>query len=323
MSDSKEIDVIRAQAKQKALKVIESNPGCVSYVNREDLDTQSLFVPVVTRINPAKDDFYDPIPKVGIMMKPHLVNLVREKAGIEITRTETTKRDKYVWVTHVWGQRRQPDGTMLPDDASYEWDAELRSELDCLNQPEKYGSDIAKRKHLLETAKSGEARCVTGAHHALIHKLAHIPRAFKTPEELMRGMIVSRVDRNVDGLLSIPGMANAALEMAIGAKTALYGPASAEPRAQIGYSEPVEHAQAATAVFDDEPASSDPFGATTDPEAEAVYQSLIDYTEKYGNKIPPNGRQQITEALASKDREHMQKVLERIKMWESSLGGAA
>jgi len=324
MSESKELEIVRSQAKEKALKVIESNPGSVSYVNREDLETSALFVPVVTQIVPTPDDFYDPIPKVGIMMKPALVNLVREKAGVEILRTETVKLDKYVWQTHVWGQKRQPDGTMLPDDAIFEWDAELRAEMDCLNQPDKYGSEIAKRKHLLETAKSGAARSVTGAHHALIHKLAHVPRAFRTKEELMRGMLVSRVDRNIDGLLAMPGMQKAAIEMAVGARTSLYGPSAAAqieaPSPQAGSAD----IDSAAASFEDDNTAPDPFGETvTDPEAEAAYQALIDYTEKYGQKIPQSGRGQIAAALATKDKAQMQTVLGRIQTWERSLGGAA
>ena len=215
---------ILQQAKNRALKIIEQNQGCMSYVGPEDLATASLFIPTVSVIKPTREDFYDPIPGVGIMAKPQLVNLLKEKAGIEILRTDTEKRGEWVWKAHVFGQKRQPDGTMLPEDASYEFDAEKRAELDAINQPQKYGTEIAKRKHLLELAKFGEQRAVTGAQHALIHKLAHVARSFKSPEELMRGMIVCRVDRNIDGVLADPNMRAAALDHMLGSTEKLYGP---------------------------------------------------------------------------------------------------
>jgi hypothetical protein len=215
---------ISQEAKSRALKIIEQNPGCASYVRPEDLDTQALFVPVVSVIKPTPDDFYPAIPKVGIMMRPQLVNLLKEKAGISITRTETTKRGDFVYVAHVWGEKRQPDGSMLTADASYEWDCNIRAELDAIAQPDMYKTDMAKRRHLLELAKFGEQRAVTGAQHSLIHKLAHVARSFKSPEELMRGMIVSRVDRNVNGVLADPEMRDAALDRMLGATETVYGP---------------------------------------------------------------------------------------------------
>jgi hypothetical protein len=236
---------ILQQAKNRALKIIEANKDCISYVRPEDLETAALFIPVVTCIKPTKDDFYDLIPGIGIMAKPPLVNLLREKAGIEILRTETEKRGEYIWHAHVYGQKRQPDGTMLPDDASYEFDAEKRAELDAINQPSKYGTDIGKRKHLLELAKFGDQRAVTGAQHSLIHKLAHVARSFKTPEELMRGMVVCRIDRNIDGILADPAMRAVALDHMLGAQEAVYGPKQIEAQ-NATETAPAEAAPAAT-----------------------------------------------------------------------------
>ncbi len=225
-------EIIRQEAKERALKIIEANQGCISCVRPEDLNTQSLFIPVVSVIKPTPEDFYDPIPEVGIMMKPPLTNKIREMAGIEILRTETEKRGEYIWHAHVFGQKRQPDGTMLKDDASYEFDAEKRSEMDVLGNPKKYATDIDKRMHLLKVAKFGDQRSVTGAQHALIHKLAKIPRSFKSAQELMRGMIVCRVDRNVNGILQDPGMRQAVIEHALGATEAVFGPPSKQIEAQ-------------------------------------------------------------------------------------------
>jgi hypothetical protein len=73
-------------------------------------------------------------------------------------------------------------------------------------------------------AKTGQSRAVTGAQHALIHKLAHVARSFKTPEELMRGMIVVRIDRNINGILADPELRRAAIDRMLGATEAVYGP---------------------------------------------------------------------------------------------------
>lgn len=258
MSDQALAVMSPADAKAQALKIIEGNKGCVSYVRPEDLNTAALFVPVVSVIMPTKDDFYDPIPGVGIMAKPQLVNLLREKAGVNVLRTVTDKRGEWIWIAHVFGNRRQPDGTMLEDDASYEFDAEKRAELDAINQPQKYGSEVAKRRHLLELAKFGEQRAVTGAQHALIHKLAHVARSFKNPEELMRGMIVLRIDRNVDGLLRDPQMRTAVIQHALGARDAIYGPEHDVTPAKAALDAPREPAAAeAVAQSAQEPAADD------------------------------------------------------------------
>lgn len=225
------LEVVQRDAKQKALAIMGSDKNCISYVRPEDLETASLFIPVVSIVKPSREDFYDPIPGVGIMAKPALVNLIREKAGIEILKTETEKRGEFVWHAHVYGQKRQPDGSMLRDDASYEFDAEKRSELDVINQPAKYSTEILKRKHLLETAKFGDQRAVTGAQHALIHKMAKCARSFKTPDELMRGMMILRVDRNVNGMLSDPQMRDSAMRNAMGARDELFGPADKPAKA--------------------------------------------------------------------------------------------
>lgn len=227
MSDQTALAIVTpADAKQRALKLIAENKECVSYVRPEDLDTAALFLPVVSVIKPDVGDFHDPIPGIGILPKVHTMNLIREKAGVNITRTETAKRGEYVWVAHAYGDKRQPDGTLQETDASYEFDAEKRAELDFINDKRgNYTSDVAKRKHVLELCKFGEQKAVTGAQLALIHKLAKIPASFKSADELKRGMIVLRVDRNVDGLLKDPAMRDAAIRHALGSRDQVYGPA--------------------------------------------------------------------------------------------------
>jgi hypothetical protein len=224
---------IRQEAKARALAIITAEKGCISYVKPEDLETQSLFIPIVSVIKPIPGDFHDNIPNIGILPKVPLMNLMREKAGVHITRTDTSKRGEYIWIAHSFGERRQPDGTMATDDSSYEFDAEKRAELDFINDSKnKYTTDILKRKHVLELCKFAEQRAVTGAQLALIHKLAKLPASFKTPEELMRGMIVVRYDRNVNGIMQDPNMRGAIIQHALGATETVFGPQTRQIEAQ-------------------------------------------------------------------------------------------
>jgi len=290
-------DTIRREARDRALKVIEANPGCASYVRPEDLETATLFIPVVSVVKPTKEDFYDPIPGIGIMAKPPLVNLLKEKAGVNIVRTDTEKRGEYVYVAHCFGEKRQPDGTMLQGDASYEFDAEKRAELDAINQPQKYNGDIAKRKHLLETAKFGEQRAVTGAQFSLIHKLAHVSRSFKTPEELMRGMIVCRIDRNVNGVLADPGLRQAALGQLLDSKTAVFGPMNGAAPLGIemkAEAQPAPAAEPPSDPWDEEPPKPEP---EPDP-VDAAKDQLRGYLKKIAK---PNALNDINTMLANKE----------------------
>ena len=261
MADTQVAVSSAGDAKARALAIIEANRECISFVRPEDLETSPLFAPVVTVIKPSKDDFYDPIPSVGIMAKPPLVNLMAEKAGVTILRTDTDKRDEYVYTAHAYGEKRQPDGTMRKGDASYEFDAEKRAELDAINQPNKYGTAATKRKHLLELVKFGEQRAVTGAQHALIHKLAHVNRSFKTAEELMRGMILLRIDLNTQAMLGSPGMRQAAIAHALGAQTELFGPRYDDAPAVVRTVTP--EAEPADSFADLDPAASE---STSEPE---------------------------------------------------------
>jgi hypothetical protein len=296
---------IQAEAKAKALAILATEPNCISYVRPEDLETAALFIPVVSIIKPTADDFYPPIPKVGIMAKPQLVNLLKEKAGINITRTETSKRGDYVYVAHVWGEKRQPDGTMLTEDASYEFDCNTRAELDFIGDPDKYKGDIAKCRHLLELAKFGEQRAVTGAQHSLIHKLAHVARSFQTPEQLMRGMKVLRIDRNVNGIMADPSMLDAVIQHALGATETVFGRKAIEGKPPIArtYDEEGERIQAPAEQEDMFP-ELEPAAAPEPSATDKLKETLRGLLEK----IPPalvikqgNVRELIQQALDRKE----------------------
>jgi hypothetical protein len=228
-------DDIRREARDRALKVIEANKGCISYVRPEDLETATLFIPIVTAILPVKQEFHEFIPGIGIMPRVPLMNRIREAAGVNITRTDTVQESEDVWVATSYGEKRMPDGTMLPDNAVYEFSAKTRAERDYIKDGEqepakrKYTTDIAKQKHLLELRLFGRSKAETGAQLRLIAKLAKIERSFKTEADLLRGMILWRVDRNVNGVLADPGLRQAALGQMLGATDAVFGPQAAAP----------------------------------------------------------------------------------------------
>ncbi len=222
-------DTIRLEAKARALKVIEANKGCISYVRAEDLETATLFIPIVTAIIPVKQEFHEFIPGIGIMPRVPLMNRIREAAGVNITRTDTVQESEDVWVATSYGEKRMPDGTMLPDNAVYEFSAKTRAERDYIKKPEDYKTDIAKQKHLLDLRLFGRSKAETGAQLRLIAKLAKIERSFKTEADLARGMILWRVDRNVNGVLADPGLRQAALGQMLGATDAVFGPLNDTP----------------------------------------------------------------------------------------------
>jgi hypothetical protein len=326
-------DVIRQEAKARALKIIESNKGCVSYVVAEDLETAALFIPVVTAIKPVPEDFYDPIPEVGIMMKPPLTNLICEKAGIEILRTETEKRGEYIWHAHVYGQKRQPDGTMLPKDASYEYDVEKRCELDFISDRKgKYTTEIEKRKHILKTAKFGDQRAVTGAQHALIHKFAKIPRSFKTPQELLRGMLVSRVDRNVNGIMQDPQMRQQVIDHALGVTETIYGPAKQIPRTvDVATGEMIPQPEAGEGELDFPGLETEAPAAPPEPEL-SQEDKLKEVLKGYKEKIHPKSKakngtfhEKIDELVANPKTtvEVLNAAIDFCEHYVQSKGGAA
>lgn len=307
---------IAAEARQRALAVLNSEPGCISYVTPADLETAALFIPVVSVIKPTQDDFYPPIPKVGIMAKPQLVNLLKEKAGINITRTETSKRGDYVYVAHVWGEKRQPDGSMLTEDAEYEFDCNIRAELDHPDDNEK-----ARRRHVLEIAKFGNQRAVTGAQHSLIHKLAHVARSFRTPEELMRGMKVLRIDRNVNGIMADPSMREAVINHALGATETVFGPAKQIPRTvDVDSGEMIEQPKAEEGqipldTFEDDPLPAIDAEKTPLEKAREILETLREPIKV----LPAGATKKLDALLAKKDAATMDEINGLIDRFTSAL----
>jgi hypothetical protein len=224
-SNSQVLD-IREQAKQKALKIISATPGAISFVNTQELETQSLFVPVVTILKASVDDFHN-LKGGAKMPKSYYTNQIAEATGVNITDVRVQKTGEYIWQGHAEGDRRMPDGTMRHGSGEYEFDAEKRAEEDWLSKPDDYKSEISKRKHVLEYARFGMQRASSGARLALIRYLAGIPTGFNQ-DNIQKAMIFCRVDRNVDGILTDPQMREAIINHALGATEQVFGPKQIE-----------------------------------------------------------------------------------------------
>jgi hypothetical protein len=329
-------DTIREEAKQRALKIISENPGCISYVRPEDLETASLFIPVITVIKPVKEEFHDYIPDIGIMPKVPLMQRIREGAGVNIHDTDVAKQSEYIWIAHSSGDQRMPDGTMEPADAVYEFDAEKRAELDFINDKKnRYTTDIAKRKHVLELCKFGASKAETGAQLRLICKLAKIQRSFKTEADLMRGMILSRVDRNVNGIMADPGMRSAIIQHALGATEDVFGPKqitaasevdepaeeqkpAAAPQRKLDYEsgevppEPEQQEGQADLFHDDIP-----FPETNAEKIKRIREQIVDLLKDPG--ISEKNRDDGLKWLATKGADDLDKLVEKQTLIEGAI----
>ena len=231
-------ETIRQEAKARALKVIEANKSCALCFKIEDLDTQPLFYPVVVAIKPIKEDFHEYIPDIGILPKVPLQSTFLRENDIKITRTDHTKESKYVYIAHAFGEKRMSDGTMRPADATYRYDCEARAKRDFLKDQikskdkQKYVTEYSREKHLNDLDINADSIAETGAHWRLARRLGCIPASFKTAEELMRGLLVMRVERDNAAMIALatqnPAIGMQVLDNALGAKQLIYGPKQLE-----------------------------------------------------------------------------------------------
>lgn len=92
------------------------------------------------------------------------------------------------------GRRMRPDGSFqISDPQPYEFNWADRAELDFLSDQEtggkKYGSKLAKRKHILELKKFATQRAGTGSELAVIRNLTGMATSFKEAD-IKKGLIV-------------------------------------------------------------------------------------------------------------------------------------
>jgi hypothetical protein len=298
-------DTIREQAKQRALKIIQSTPDAISFVNPQELETQSLFIPVITILKATQEDFHN--LRGGVKMpKSHYTNMIAEATGVNITDVRVRKGGEFIWQGHAEGNRRLPDGTMRPGAGEYEFDAEKRAEEDWLAKPDDYKTDIAKRKHVLEYARFGMQRASTGARLALIRYLAEIPTGF-TQETIQKAMIFNRIDRNVNGMMADPAMHEAIIQHALGATETVFGPKQItdQPGAESVSAESAEQPAAAQdeeeSLFEPEDSPEPPFIESEEEKVKRLREQLALVLENMGPKNRDAGRAWLANSPESKD----------------------
>ena len=324
MSTENVLDVIWQEAKVKALAIIAQNKGCISYVRPEDLETANLFIPVVSVIIPIKQEFHEYIDNIGIMPRVPLMNRIREGAGVNIHRTDTRQESDDIWVAQSFGDKRMPDGTMQPDSAVYEFNAKIRAERDFLKHPDKYGTDIQKRKHHLELQLFGRSKAETGAQLRLIAKLAKIERSFRTEADLLRGMILSRVDRNVNGIMADPNMRGAIIQHALGSTEQVFGPKEIEAQSaaapqrkidpdsgEITEQAPMEEGQAD--LFHDDI----PFEESQESKIKRLREQIIDLLKDPG--VSEKNRESGLKWLSTTEADDLNKLIEKQTLIEGAI----
>lgn len=261
MGDNQVVIVTPDAAKARALAILKQHTEAISFVRSEDLETQGMFLPVVSVIPATPDDFH----RLGggqMMPKKHQVDRMGEAAGVNVTSVDVEHPSRHVWVGKAHGTKRMPDGSMREGEAEYEFDAEKYAELDFLKDDKsKYTSDKAKQIHLLEYAKFGRQRASTGARLALIRYFCKCPTSFSAAD-LPKAMAFARVDLNTDGLLQTPEMREAAIAHAVGATSALFGPAQPAVR---NVTPAVVEQKSVDAPLGGESAEPDPFDEPAQP----------------------------------------------------------
>lgn len=262
----------------------------------EDLQPQAMFKAVKTLIPVVPSDFHEKPINGQMMPKQHHVNRIADAAGITFETVEKVKDDTS-WTVTVRASKRGPDGTMRSADGSYNYDWVEREK------------DGGKRVAL--------QRAETGARLRAIRAVVGIPTAFDR-DNFQRALEVCRIVVDTDALLNDPEMRNAAIDHALGAKHAMYGPGERNVTA--------EHEQIeAPETSDDDFELDEPEGEPVIGERKArIWQALEEYEAAYD--LPPKAAAHIAEFradLAAADEATMEKLLDWIKGWEKRQQEAA
>jgi hypothetical protein len=312
----------------QAKLVLQQHQSDMVYVRQEDLDTQSMFRPVVTVVKSTPDDFHE-IKGGNLMPKSHQVDRMGEASGVTFVaeHCRVDKVDRYVWVGRAQGKRRMPDGTWRHSAVhEYEYDAELRSEETAMNDTKgRYKTDMAKRRLLLETAKFGRQRAATGARLKVIRELVGVPTAFSRGQiQEGRAFVFARIDVNSDAMLENPELRRAAIEHATGAASSMYGPSErGEPLRISAPDNEVLGSEAERVPTDESDAFDDldePEGDNSSDERAVMRRELEEWV--LSDELPAKGVRLIKEALGNPDTpiETLKDLLERARTAANAKG---
>tara|TARA_Y100000310_G_scaffold325072_1_gene387990 strand:- start:1456 stop:2475 length:1020 start_codon:yes stop_codon:yes gene_type:complete len=289
---------------QTAIATIQKHreANALVYVSEADLQTQKMFKPVVSVITGLTPDDFHQVDHGRLQPKRHVVDEIKEKAGIDFVFGEVQNLNDHTWKGRAQGRKRLPDGTwMLSSICEYEFNAEIKAEKDFLKSPQKYPSAAAKRKHLLGYLDNGNTRANTGARLRVIREINHMPTAFK-PQQLQRAIVVARVEVNSDALLEEPGMERAAIGHAFGQSEssveAVFGPDQVGERNVTPPTNgelPAPEEETKQVTFTAEDVKDPPAPESTvdiappdkDAAMEAVRNKIMNYVNDETHKLPP------------------------------------
>ena len=220
------LPTVREQAKTLVEKYRSQN--YLVFVNPEDLNTQTMFLPEVVLVNSTPEEFHNINNK--FMPKRHQTDRIGEAAGVVFLEDNCgTRIDKIdgntVYVGFAQAKKRLPDGTWrVSSICEYELNPIKRVEEDVLRDTKgKYKTEKDQKLALLNYQKFGRARASTGARLRVIRELTGMPTAIEA-KDLSKAMVFCRIALNTDQLLQQPELRETAVKLALGAKETIYGP---------------------------------------------------------------------------------------------------
>ena len=308
-----------AVIQSNAIQALENHKNDLVFVSREDLQTQKMFLPEIVVIRGTQDDFHNISGK--FMPKREHTDKIGEAAGIVFLEKNCGTRSEQleghtVYIGFAQAKKRLPDGTWRTSSVcEYEFDPVKRAEEDILRDTKgKYNTDKQKKLALLTYQKFGRARANSGARLRVIRELTGMPTAF-LPTEIQKAMIFGRIAVNTDELLSDPATRHDAIQHALGARDAIYGPKDVTPEPE---------ALPAPEQQDDEPDIFDPGPETVQPDEDEAADLKAELekwllTDKIKN---PRNRAGIQAAIEKADAtvEYLRDILVKV---EKMAGGEA
>jgi hypothetical protein len=287
----------------KAEQLIEQElqKGSMVFVRKEDVNTQSMFVPEMTilKINEADCHTIEGNKMPNAAQTDRIgeaggVSFIAENCGTKIISED-------IVIGYAQGEKRQPDGTWRKSKPEeYEFDCKTRAELDFINdKSNKYATEVSKRKHLLELRKKRTSFASTGARLKVIRALMGMPISFK-PGQLVHAIVVGRIALNTDKLLEDPVTRGAVIQNMLGSSNQVYGPTKALPS-------PEHNGDTITATAEVIPEGEeiDLFGAVVEPEpeedpAEVEYRELRRWIADVRAQLSPTNQAGITAWMQTK-----------------------
>ena len=333
----------------KALAILNQHVGkSLVFASREDVENVApQFEPVVTVVTLSTDDFTD-VGMGNMYPGKSATNRIADAAGVSfLPNVGGTREDgdfqavkivkqstfyqacgEFKVIGAAQGQRLKPDGTpRFSSVREYEFNVIDRANEDFLKdaskQDQKYTSEIAARKHLIDLKKFATQRASTGAQLAVIRELAGIPTTFKR-DQITKPMVFSQIIENnrfkldiAKEIMKTPDGRQAVAAAIFGTSRALFGPQAAAPvQVQAPPAETVREAEGSdTAVPPDDDDLPDAVApAAPDPRTEKAVTALAEWA--MSDAIPDNLGAAIQRIIdqGETDPDILEPVLELVKI---------